>query len=96
LSDEFFIPIPFEACLTIGYSLYFTGVSMFLWMALLCFDLFWTFAHLRTPQEQKGCSKKLVFLKNIIIYSYLHFFNKTTSLKIKVDVHKHSSKSLFK
>ncbi len=59
-SKEFFIPIPLEACLTIGYSLYFTGVSMFFWMALLCFDLFWTFTHLRTPQEQKGCSKKIV------------------------------------
>jgi hypothetical protein len=59
-SKEFFIPIPYEACLTIGYSLYFTGISMFIWMAMLCFDLFWTFTHLRTPAEQKGCSKKLV------------------------------------
>jgi hypothetical protein len=65
-SKEFFIPIPYEACLTIGYSLYFTGVSMFIWMALLCFDLFWTFTHLRTPEEQKGCSKKMV----IFIFSF--------------------------
>jgi hypothetical protein len=59
-SKEFFIPIPRGVCLTIGYSLYFTGLSMFCWMSLLCFDLFWTFNHLRTPQEQKKCGSKLV------------------------------------
>jgi hypothetical protein len=45
--------------------LYFTGVSMFCWMALLCFDLFWTFTHLRTPSDQKGCSLKLVMALGI-------------------------------
>ncbi len=28
---EFFIPIPFKACVGIGYSMYFTGISMFCW-----------------------------------------------------------------
>jgi hypothetical protein len=41
--EEFFILISETVCLTIGYSLYFSGILMFCWMSVLCFDLFWTF-----------------------------------------------------
>jgi hypothetical protein len=73
---EFFIMIPQEVCLTIGYSLYFTGLSMFCWMALLCFDLYWTLTHLKVLLEHKGCSKKMVILNHRfeIVYLFLVCF----------------------
>ena len=51
----------FLACVTLGYSLYFLGISKFFWMAILCFDICWTLTHLKKPDPKKFWCKKTVF-----------------------------------
>jgi hypothetical protein len=50
-SDEFFFSIPQVFCKGLGYTLYFSGVSMFVWTSLLCFDLTRTFTNMRLPKR---------------------------------------------
>lgn len=38
------ILIPPQVCIALGYSLYYSGISMFCWMSVMCADLCWTFA----------------------------------------------------
>ncbi len=52
--------IPWSLCATIGYFLYFSGFAMFCWMALLSFDLYWTFRNLKLPNTNPGCSVRLL------------------------------------
>ncbi len=42
--SEFFVSISESTCQHLGFCLYFSGILMFCWMSILCFDLFWTFA----------------------------------------------------
>ena len=43
VTHEFNILISKGTCQFLGYLLYFSGILMFCWMSVLCFDLFWTF-----------------------------------------------------
>jgi hypothetical protein len=52
-TDEFFIMISMTICKALGYSLYCVGISMFCWMSVMCFDLFWTFARTTLPRYGK-------------------------------------------
>ena len=49
-NDEFFVSISHTTCQALGYSLYCVGISMFCWMSVMCFDLFWTFARTTIPR----------------------------------------------
>jgi hypothetical protein len=46
-----------EACQVFGFGLHFVGFSMFCWMSVMCFDLFWTFGRVaNTSNINKGVS----------------------------------------
>ena len=47
---EFLILVPSYLCLGLGYALYYTGISMFCWMSVMCIDLCWTFARATIPR----------------------------------------------
>ena len=47
---EFLITVPAAVCLGLGYLLYYTGISMFCWMSVMCIDLCWTFARATIPR----------------------------------------------
>ena len=49
-NEEFFVEISHSTCQALGYSLYCVGISMFCWMSVMCFDLFWTFARTTIPR----------------------------------------------
>ena len=49
-TDEFFFIITMTTCKALGYSLYCVSISMFCWMSVMCFDLFWTFARTTLPR----------------------------------------------
>ena len=57
-NDEFFLYIPQSLCAFFGYLLYFSGVSMFFLMTVLCADLYWTFSHLAKPEAIKTCGTR--------------------------------------
>ena len=57
-TDEFFVTVSPTLCRALGYSLYCVGISMFCWMSVMCFDLFWTFARTTLPRYGKGLSRK--------------------------------------
>ena len=38
-------------CILIGYCGYFSSISMFSWMSIMCFDLFWTFSRSELPSS---------------------------------------------
>jgi hypothetical protein len=65
--NEYFLPINFTLCLTIGYSLYFCAMSMFSWTTLLCWDLLRSFYHLKPLKTSKGCSGKLVNVLSFMV-----------------------------
>jgi hypothetical protein len=43
--EEPAVVIDKSVCIFFGYLLYFSGLSMFCWMSVMCFDLFCTFGH---------------------------------------------------
>lgn len=47
---EFLVLVPLQVCVGLGYSLYYTGISMFCWMSVMCTDLCWTFARATIPR----------------------------------------------
>ena len=47
---EFLILVPSYLCLGLGYALYYTGISMFCWMSVMCIDLCWTLARATIPR----------------------------------------------
>lgn len=57
--DEFFIIISDTTCKFLGYFLYFSGILMFCWMSLLCFDLFWTFVCTPIQLQNKKNNRRL-------------------------------------
>ena len=48
--EEFLILVPSCVCVGLGYALYYTGISMFCWMSVMCIDLCWTFARATIPR----------------------------------------------
>ena len=58
-SGEFFFTISDTMCKLIGYSLYFSGILMFCWMSVLCFDLFWTFVCTPVQLQNKKNNRRL-------------------------------------
>ena len=66
---EFFLRLSSTACGIVGYSLYFSGLSMFVWMALLCFDLFHTLNELKLPKD----SSLEFWNRRLICYSCVGF-----------------------
>ena len=42
--------VPSYLCLGLGYALYYTGISMFCWMSVMCIDLCWTLARATIPR----------------------------------------------
>ena len=53
-SGEFFFQIPVTLCAIMGYTLYFFGVSMFVWMTLLSYDLACSINELKIPEEKNS------------------------------------------
>ena len=47
--------------MTLGYSLYFFGISMFSWMSVLCFDLYFTFTKTTSHQSKKHLGRLVVY-----------------------------------
>ena len=62
---EFFIKIPTLLCKIIGYALYFSGVSMFVWTTLLSYDLASSMNELKIPEEKS----KMVFTERFLKYT---------------------------
>jgi hypothetical protein len=54
------ITITEQACKLLGYLLYFSGLLMFCWMAVLSFDLFWTFAFTSLPLKNMETTHRYV------------------------------------
>ena len=54
----------FFVCKIVGFIGYFFTMAQFAWMAVLGFDIFWTFKKVRLPEE-RGSQKK------ILVYSLL-------------------------
>ncbi len=55
---EFFIYAPHSLCTFLGFLLYFTGLSKFFLMTVICFDLYWMFSHLKKPEPIKSCGAR--------------------------------------
>jgi hypothetical protein len=53
LANDFYLLINKQTCNALGYSLYCVGISMFCWMSVMCFDLFWTFGRATIPRYGK-------------------------------------------
>ena len=53
-TGEFFLTIPPVVCTILGYTLYFSGVSMFIWMTLLSYDLACSINELKIPEEKNS------------------------------------------
>ena len=53
-NGEFFGRVPSTVCEIVGYSLYFSGISKFVWMSLLCYDLFHTLNDLKMPKDDSS------------------------------------------
>ncbi|XP_052756838.1 uncharacterized protein LOC113523273 [Galleria mellonella] len=49
-------------CTLLGYGIYFGFVAAFAWLNVMCFDIWWTFGHVRTRSLQKAKSQKRRFL----------------------------------
>ena len=58
---EFLILIPAPACRALGYILYYTGISMFCWMSVMCIDLCWTFGRAKIPRKGSDRMKFLSY-----------------------------------
>lgn len=50
VTEEFLVFVSPTLCLGLGYALYYTGISMFCWMSVMCIDLCWTFARATIPR----------------------------------------------
>jgi hypothetical protein len=48
-------------CYFLGYCLYCVGISMFCWMSVLCFDLFYTFTRSSTSHAKKTLSRLVYY-----------------------------------
>jgi len=57
-SHEYLFIITKPMCQTLGYLLYFSGILMFSWMAVLSFDLFWTFAFTSIPLKNMETTRR--------------------------------------
>ena len=57
---EFFVSVSEITCQNLGYCLYFSGILMFCWMSVLCFDLFWTFVYCPVTLQNKKNHKRFV------------------------------------
>ena len=64
-TGEFFLKVPPAVCSIIGYTLYFSAVSMFVWMTLLCYDLASSLNELKIPEEKT----KRVFTHRFLKYT---------------------------
>ena len=60
-NSEFFVYIPQSLCAFFGYLLYFTGVSKFFLMTVLCVDLYWMFSNLKKPEPIETCGPRSLF-----------------------------------
>ena len=53
-TGEFFFKIPTVLCAIMGYALYFSGMSMFVWMTLLNYELASSIHDLKIPDEDNN------------------------------------------
>ncbi|CAB4061742.1 MTH [Lepeophtheirus salmonis] len=54
-------------CIWTGYSLYYSGLAMFFWMSVMCFDLCWTFVRAKIPR--KGSDRLKFAIYSIIAWT---------------------------
>ena len=64
ITFNFTLNFSFLTCKIVGFVGYFFTMAQFAWMAVLGFDIFWTFKKVRLPEE-RGSQKK------ILVYSLL-------------------------
>jgi len=57
---EFFVSVSEITCRNLGYGFYFSGILMFCWMSVLCFDLFWTFVYCPVTLQNKKNQKRFI------------------------------------
>ena len=80
--EEFFLHTPLSLCAFFGYLLFFTGVSKFFLMTVVCFDLYWMFSHLKKPEPIKVCgTRSLCYLTVGLVVPLL-----MTILTVLVDI----------
>ena len=60
-SSEFIIDLSPIPCKTVGYLTYYSGITMFTWMSVLCYDLGWTFARAKIPRKGTDYVKFLLY-----------------------------------
>ena len=66
-TEEFFLTIPPVVCTILGYTLYFSGVSMFIWMTLLSYDLACSINQIQISEEKSQRVFTGRFLKYTIV-----------------------------
>ena len=66
ITFNFTLNFSFLTCKIVGFVGYFFTMAQFAWMAVLSFDIFWTFKKVRLPEEKRSM-KKMMYL----VYSLL-------------------------
>ena len=64
----FIIDLNPALCKTLGYLTYYSGIAMFCWMSVMCFDLGWTFVRAKIPR--KGSDHFKLFLYSLFAWGF--------------------------